>query len=74
MCEDVIADDQVSGATFLQQAPGGGRTEEAHIRVYAALDRRGRDVGSGFHSQHRNAMGEEELQQVAVVAGDLDYS
>ena len=47
--------------------------EERHPRRYAQLDGLGSDVGRRLDAQHRHAHGQEMLQQIAVVAGELDH-
>jgi hypothetical protein len=70
--EHVVADDQVGGAVLADDVSRGLAAEEADHRRDAALDRGLRDVGGRLDPEHRHALLDEVLEEVAVVRRDLD--
>ena len=71
--QHVVAGDEVGGLTGGEHLVGQCPPEERHPRRYAQLDCLGSDVGRRLDAQHRHAHGQEMLQQIAVVAGELDH-
>ena len=70
--EHVVARDEVGFDTACAEPPRRLGAEEGHLRGNPFGDGRLRDVGGRFDAQDRHAVGQEILQQVAVVARDLD--
>ena len=72
MGEHVVADDEVRTNTTAREVRGALLAEEADLRRDPCLDRGLGDVRSGFDTEHRDAARDKVLEQVAVVARDLD--
>ena len=71
--EDVVGDQQV-GAAALGHEPGGElAAEELDDGLDAPLPGDLGDVGGGLDAERRDAALDEVLEQVAVVAGELDH-
>ena len=59
---------------MLSNDVGGGFPSEHRDQCRdAARDRSLRDVARGLDPEHRHALGDEVLQQIAVVAPELDH-
>ena len=71
--QDVVADDEIRRQTFGAQSPRGLEAEETRGAGYASGDCDLRDIGGRLDAQHGNALRDEVLQQVAVVARELDH-
>src|SRR5690349_6526454 len=71
--EHVVADDQVGADAALRQLYGRFAAEEADLRRNARGHRRAGDVGGRLDAQYRDAQRLEVLEQITVVAGDLDH-
>ncbi len=72
MSKHVVADEQVRLLAGIDQRFGGFNAEKLRDRRYPFFRRDGRDVRRRFDAQDRNARFNEVLQQVTVVACDLD--
>ena len=70
--EHVVARDEVGFDTACAEPLCGLGAEEGHLRGNPLGDGRLRDVGGRLDTQDRHAVRQEVLQQVAVVARDLD--
>ena len=71
--EDVVADDQVGRPALRDElAAAVSAAEELDERRDAALDRRRGDVGGRLDAEDGNAPRDEVLEEVAVVARELD--
>ena len=70
--QDVVAQHEIGAAPLRSQAPAEVGAEELGEGLDAALDRRLRDVQRRLHAEHRDALRQEVLQEVAVVGRDLD--
>ena len=72
--QHVVAQQQVGLAVFAGDVGGGGPAHEAHRRRDTLADGHLGDVGGRLDPQHRDAGGDEVLEQVAVVAGDFHHA
>ena len=71
--QHVVADEQVGLFALGGQCPCGvGAEEAASASGHLLLARGLGDIGGRFDAEHRNARCDEVLQQIAVVARDLD--
>ncbi len=70
--QDVVADQQVGLLSPPDELRGGLPPEELDERRHALLDRNGRDVRRGLDAERGDAALHEVLEQVAVVARQLD--
>ena len=70
--EHVVAEDELGLAALVGEPLGELRAEELGQRRHAARDRRFGDVQRGFDAEHRNALWQEMLEQVAVVRSHFD--
>ncbi len=70
--EHVVARDEVGLDTARAEPLRCFGAEEGHLRGNPLVDGRLRDVGGRLDAQDRHAVGLEVLQEVAVVARDLD--
>ena len=70
--QDVIADHQVSLLCLAHHFLGGLAAEKPDQRWHALFNRHPCHVGGGFNSQRWDSLPDEVLQQIAVVAGQLD--
>ena len=70
--QDVVAQHEIRAAPLRGQAPAEVGAEELGEGLDAALDRRLRDVQRRLDAEHRDALRQEVLQEVAVVGRDLD--
>ena len=68
----VVRRREVGPVTRRGEPPGGVAAEEGDVCGHPALDGDAGDVGRRLDAEHRHALGDEVLQQVAVVARDLD--
>ena len=68
----VVADQQICLKAAGNQGAGEFGGEERHLSRNSVLLRYLRDVGGGLDAQRRNSRGDEVLQQITVVARDLD--
>ncbi len=50
----------------------GGATEERNLGRYSCVTGHRSHVGGGFDAEHRHAGSQEMLQEITVVAGNLD--
>ena len=66
--QDVVADDEIGRRELRRERP----SEEPGERFDAAFLRRLRDVLGGIDAEHLEAARDEELQEVAVIARQLD--
>ena len=74
MREDVVGVDDVGELAFRGEPPGKLLVEELNQRRDAlGLDRELRDVGRGLDAENRDAALLVELQQISIVARDLDH-
>ena len=71
--EHVVAGNQVRLAARGRELAGGLGAEELHQRGHALFLRDRGDVRRRLDAEHRHALRDEVLQQVAVVARDLDH-
>jgi len=69
--QNVVGDDEIRTPAAPHQIRGGFSTEEAGLRGHSARHGGGGDVGGRLDAQHRDAGGDEVLQQIAVVARHL---
>ncbi len=69
----VVRHDGIGRAVLGDDGPGELRAEEVDDRRHARRDRRRGRAGRGVDAQHGDAALDEVLQEVAVVAGDLDH-
>ena len=69
--QDIVPHDEVGLQTFGAQATRRVCSEEFDARRDALLDGGLGHICGGFDAQHRDAFGDEILQQVAVIAGDF---
>lgn len=72
MGEDVVRGHQVGGMVLVAQGGGGVGVEEGDAGRHALLFGQAGGVAGGFDAKDGDAHGDEVLQQVAVVRGDLD--
>ena len=72
--QDVVADDQIGLPMLFGHLAGGLAAKEPDLGGDAALRGGTGDVGRGFDAEGRHAARDEVLQQVAVVARDLDHA
>ena len=70
--EDVVADDQIGAPAVRRQLVGQRHAEELDHRLHALLAGGLGDVGRGLDPEGRHAERLEMLQQIAVIAGELD--
>ena len=70
--QHVVGSGEVRLVALGGEPPGGVAAEEGDLRRHAALHRHAGDIGRRLDAEHRHAAGDEVLQQVAVVARDLD--
>ena len=69
----VVRHQQVGAPSLRRQPAGQVATEELHHGLDSALARRLRDVGGGLDSERRDAAVADVLEQVPVVARQLDH-
>ena len=72
MGEDVVGDDQIGGVP-VRKPPGGVAPEKRDFGRMPVDRAPPATLAGGLDPEHRNAAVLEVLQQVAVVAGDLDH-
>ena len=70
--EHVVAEHEVGGAALADEPLGELDAEELDERRHAPLLGRDRDVRRRVDPEHRHALRQEVLEQVAVVRGELD--
>ena len=70
--QHVVADDEIGALALRHELGRELRSEEIDAGGYALLDRHLGDVGRGLDAQDGNAQRQEVLQQVAVIARQLD--
>ena len=71
--QDVVAHDQIGPAAVRDQPLGEIVSEELGQGRHAAVDRRLGDVRGRLDPEHRDALRQEMLQEIAVVRGELDH-
>src|SRR5262245_4032581 len=71
--QHIVGHDQVRLLAFGRKLKGKPLAEEVDPCRYPLLDSNLGDIGGGLDAEDRNAEWQEMLQQVAVVAGELDY-
>jgi hypothetical protein len=71
--EHVVADQQIGRSALRDHLAGSFAPEEGHQGVDALLLRGPRAVRRRIDPEHRDPLLEEELEEVAVVAGDLRH-
>jgi len=75
MSQDIIGDDKVRSAALLPQAPRGLRAEKRDLgRNLPEVPGRPCTIRGWVNTETGNATLHEILQQIAIVAGDLDYA
>ena len=72
MGQHVVANQQIGGDALATQLIGEFVAEECDPGRHADGFGGFCDVGGGLYAQYRNVGGDEMLQQIAVIAGDLD--
>ena len=72
MSENVIAENEIGLAGFRHQLVRRLRRKKRHPGVDTLGLRCTRDIARWFDSKNRNALLDEILQKIAVIAGDLD--
>src|SRR5688572_3799118 len=70
--EYVVADKEIRGPPGRGEALRHAFTEEVNHRGDATVQGDLRHVAGGLHAEHWNPPGQKVLQQVAIVAADLD--
>ena len=70
--QDVVANDEVGSKAFGHHLKCQANAKEVDYGWHALLERDARNVGRRLYAQHGNSERQEMLQQVAVVAGELD--
>ena len=70
--QDVVADDQIGALPSATSASASATPKNSTLRRNALVDRDLGDVGGRFDAEHRHAERQEMLQQIAVVARELD--
>ncbi len=73
MSQYVVSDEQVRPAELCGEFARHARTEEAADGGHSLGNCGGGDIGCGLDPEHRNSLGDEMLQQIAVVARDLHH-
>ncbi len=71
--QNIVTDQEVGLASCTDQFGGKRRAEEIHARRHALGDCRFGHIGRRFDAKDRNALRQKMLQQIAVIAGDLDH-
>src|SRR5262249_21829573 len=70
--QDVVADDEIRRVTLRDKFLGGAASEEPRDSWNAASDRGSCYVFRGLDAENRDAFGDEVLEEIAVVASELD--
>ena len=71
--QDVVAENEVGLPALLCELASQVRAEELRHRFHPERDGRVRDIQRRLDAEHRDALRQEVLQEVAVVRGDLDH-
>ena len=71
--QHIVGNDQIGVPVVGHHLPRCFGTEEGDERRNACLSRRLRHIGGGLDAKHRHAEGNEMLQQIAVIASELDH-
>ena len=72
MRQHIVANHQISLRAVRHELLGQVLSKEPDERLNAALLRRRGHVFCRFNAEHRDALSHEVLQQIAIIAGDLD--
>ena len=71
--QDIVTDDEISAGALPDETPRQIQSKELNQRRYAFVDRGRGNVAGRLDTNHRNIERQKVLQQVAVIAGDLEY-
>src|SRR5688500_11780655 len=73
MCQNIVPDDEISRPAVLQQVKRGLLTKKKHLGIDTLSLCYFCDIGGRLDTQHRNSTCHKILQEVPVIARDLDH-
>src|SRR5512143_2546010 len=72
LSEHVVADDEIGALSVCGELPSGFASEEFHEGRHTFGFCHLRDVGSALDAEDRDLAGDEILEQITIIAGELD--